>query len=203
MAAKDAGHGFRFSEYLSPADFGPKNGRQFIFSGVEVNTMDATALRNQLADKLVFVGANWHSSAYGTGPLADTHNSPGGVEPGLMLHANYVEAMLDRTGTFTPLSDTAAELLEVGLALILAMIGVLEIHTAWKWAAFGIGLVLSILFTYTLLQNLGLFLDFLIPLLMVICHTIGEELIKFWHEFQHLKHHAKLAGTLAAAGEKQ
>ena len=45
--------------------------------------------------------------------------------------------------------------------------------------------------TYTLLQNLGLFLDFLIPLLMIVFHTLGEELIKLWHEFQHLKQHAR------------
>jgi CHASE2 domain-containing sensor protein len=127
-----------------------------------------------LADKLVFVGAKWHANAYGTGPFVDVHNSPGGMEPGVMLHANYVEAMLDRTGTFTPVSDSTAELLEIGLALLLAMIGVLEIHTAWKWAAFVIGIVLSILFTYTLLQNLGLFLDFLIPMVMIIVHAIAE-----------------------------
>jgi hypothetical protein len=74
------------------------------------------------------------------------------------------------------------------LALVLAMIGVLEIHTAWKWAAFGIGLVLSILFTYVLLQNLGVFLDFAIPMLMIILHTVAEEALKLWHEFRHLKH---------------
>ncbi len=108
-----------------------------------------------------------------------------------MLHANYVEAMLDRTGTFTPVSDSTAEIIEIGLVVALALIGLLEIHTAWKWAAFGIGLILSLLLTYTLLQNLGLFLDFLIPLLMIVFHTLGEELIKIWHEFQHLKRHAR------------
>ena len=48
-------------------------------------------------------------------------------------------------------------------------------------------LILSLLLTYTLLQNLGLFLDFLIPLSMIVFHTLGEELIKLWHEFQNLK----------------
>jgi CHASE2 domain-containing sensor protein len=113
------------------------------------------------------------------------------MEPGVMLHANYVEAMLDRTGTFTPVSDSTAEMIEIGLVVALALIGLLEIHTAWKWAAFAIGLILSLLLTYTLLQNLGLFLDFLIPLLMIVFHPLGEELIKLWHEFQHLKRHAQ------------
>ena len=178
QAAAKTGQGFRFSEYLTEADFGTKNGRQFVFSGQQLRTMEMAALRDQLADRLVFVGAKWHANAYGVGPLVDVHNSPGGMEPGVMLHANYVEAMLDRTGTFTPISDSVAEILEIGLALGLAMIGVLEIHTAWKWAAFAIGIVLSILFTYSLLQNLGLFLDFLIPMIMIIVHAIAEEVIK-------------------------
>jgi len=162
--------------------------------------MATAALHDQLADKLVFVGANWHSYAYGKGPLVDQWDSPGGVQPGVMLWANFVEAMLDRTGTFTPVSDTTAELLEITLAIVLAMIGVLEIHTAWKWAAFGIGIVLSILFTYTLLQNLGLFLDFLIPMLMIVVHTIMEEAMKIWHESQHAKHDTKHRSGLEAAG---
>jgi CHASE2 domain-containing sensor protein len=189
-ATAKKGEGFRFSEYLTPDDFATKNGRQFIFSGQQLKTMDARTLRDQLADKLVFVGAHWHGDAYGTGQFVDMHNSPGGMEPGVMLHANYVEAILDRTGTFTPISNLTAELLEIGLALLLAMIGALEIHTAWKWAAFGIGIVLSILFTYTLLQNLGLFLDFFIPMLMIIAHAIAEEALKIWHEFRHLKRNA-------------
>jgi hypothetical protein len=78
-------------------------------------------------------------------------------------------------------------MIEIGLVLALALIGLLEIHTLWKWAAFAIGLVLSVLLTYTLLQDLGLFLDFLIPLMMIVFHTLGEELIKLWHEFQNLK----------------
>jgi CHASE2 domain-containing sensor protein len=191
-SSNDTGHGFRFSEYLDEADFDKQlNGRSFVFSGNQIMTTDVVAMRDQLTDKLVFVGAKWHANAYGVGPLVDQHNSPGGMEPGVMLWANYVEAMLDRTGTFAPLSDSVGEMLEVGLVLALAMVGLLEIHTLWKWAAFAIGLILSLLLTYTLLQNLGVFLDFLIPLLIIVFHTLGEELINFWHEFQHLKRHAK------------
>jgi hypothetical protein len=200
QAAAKTGESFRFSEYLTPDDFATKNKRQFIFSGQQLKTMDRSALSTQLADKLVFVGANWHSNAYGAGPYVDVHASPGGMEPGVMLHANYVEAMLDRTGTFAPISSTTAELIEIALALALAMIGVLEIHTAWKWAALVIGIVFSILFTYTLLQDLGLFLDFLFPMLMIVVHSIAEEILKVWHEFRHLKRNATHKPELEAAG---
>jgi len=200
QASANSDEGFRFSEYLTEAEFAPKNGPQFIFSGQQITAAKADALRQQLADKLIFVGASWHANAYGTGPLVDMWNSPGGMEPGVMLHANYVEAMLDRTGTFTGVSDSTAELIEIGLALVLAFIGVLEIHTAWKWAAFGIGIVLSILFTYTLLQNLGLFLDFAIPMLMILAHAIVEEGMKMMHELRHLKHNAVHKQEAVAAG---
>jgi CHASE2 domain-containing sensor protein len=195
-ASANTGQGFRFSEYLDEADFGPKNGRQFIFSGNQIMETDPAKLKHQLADKLVFVGAKWHADAYGVGPLVDQHNSPGGMEPGVMLHANYVEAILDRTGTFAPVSDSTAEIIEVGLVLALALVGLLEIHALWKWAALAIGLTLSLLLTYTLLQNLGLFLDFLVPLLIIVFHTLGEEVLGIWHEFrdlkrQHLKRHAE------------
>jgi CHASE2 domain-containing sensor protein len=190
-AAANTGQGFRFAEYLSEAEFAPKNGRQFVFSGNQIMKADPASLKDQLADKLVFVGAKWHANAYGVGPLVDQHNSPGGMEPGVMLHANYVEAMLDRTGTFAPVSDSTAEMIEIGLVLALALIGLMEIHALWKWAALAVGLILSLLLTYTLLQNLGLFLDFLIPLLIIVFHTLGEELIGIWHEFQHLKRHAR------------
>ena len=108
-ATVETGKGFRFSEYLTAADFGPRDGRQFVFSGEQLNQMTPEELRKQLADKLVFVGANWHVSAYGAGPMVDTHDSPGGEEPGVMLQANYVEAMLDRTGTFAPMADSTGE----------------------------------------------------------------------------------------------
>ena len=164
-------------------------------------------LRGQLADKLVFVGASWHENALGSVPCVDSpelcvdmHSSPGGMEPGVMLHANYVEAILDRTGTFAPISNTTAELIEIALALALAMIGVLEIHTAWKWAALAIGIVFSILFTYVLLQDLGLFLDFLFPTLMIVAHAIAEEVLKVWHEFRHLKRNASHKPELEVAG---
>jgi CHASE2 domain-containing sensor protein len=203
QAAARTGESFRFSEYLTPDDFAAKDKRQFIFSGQQLKTMEMAALRRQLADKLVFVGANWHSNAYGVGPFVDLHNSPGGMEPGVMLHANYVEAMLDRTGTFTPISSTTAELIEIALALALAMIGVLEIHTAWKWAALAIGVVFSILFTYVLLQDLGLFLDFLFPTLMIVVHAIAEELLKVWHEFRRLKQNANQKPESNVAGGEE
>jgi CHASE2 domain-containing sensor protein len=190
-AVDNEDHGFRFSQFLTPADFSPKAGRQFVFDGVAVQRMSDPALRAAVEDKTVIVGGHWHEFAYGTGPFVDTWLSPGGAEPGAMLHANYVEAMLNRSGTFTPISDMAAALLEWGLAFALATIVALDIHALWKWSAFILASVFSILLTYVLLQNLGLFLDFMIPLLMIVVHTIADEVLEMRHQVQHLKHQLK------------
>jgi CHASE2 domain-containing sensor protein len=184
VAGATGDQGFRFSQYLTEADFAPRDGRQFLFKGTDVRAMTPAQLHAQLGDRIVLIGAKWHANAYGSGPYVDTHASPGGSEPGVMLHANYVEAMLDRTGTFAPISDRTAEAIEIALALVLAIIGALEIHSGWKWGAFVGGTLFCVILTYFLLQNLGLFLDFAIPLFMLFAHTIMEKAIEIWTEWK-------------------
>ena len=191
----DQYRGFRFAQYLTPEDFAPKAGRKFIMNGVEVRQMDPLALRQAVADRIVIVGGNWSSDGYGLGDPVDSHNSPGGAEPGAMLHANYVEAELNETGTFTPLSDRTAEVLEWSLASLLALIAASELPGGWKGLSVALSFLVSAVLTYVLMQNLGLFLDFLIPFLMVVGHTFTEEILEMRQELRHAKHklreHAK------------
>jgi hypothetical protein len=185
---KDEDKGYRFGQYLTPQDFSTRHGRQFIFNGVEVEHMSRMQLRQALADKTVIVGGHWRSDAYGVGEYVDMWPSPGGMESGAMLHANYVEAMRDPMSTFTPISDRAAELLEWGMALALALLGAMEVHAGWKWGGFVLSCTASVLLTYVLLQNLGLFLDFFIPILMIVVHTMAERLLEMRRELHHMKH---------------
>ena len=185
---KDENRGYRFGQYLTPEDFSTRDGRQFIFNALELEHMGQLQLRQALADKTVIVGGHWHSDANGVGRYVDMWRSPGGMESGAMLHANYVEAMRDPMSTFTPISDRAAEMLEWGLALVLALLGALEVHAGWKWGGFVLSCTASVLLTYVLLQNLGLFLDFFIPILMIVVHTMAEELLEMRRELHHVKH---------------
>ena len=180
--------GYRFAQFLTPEDFSTRDGHQFIFSGVEIQKMSSTELRQALADKTVIVGGHVHEDAYGLGGYMDMHDSPGGYEPGAMLHANFVEAMRDPMSTFTPISDHTAEGIEWCLALALALLGSMEIHAGWKWVGFASSCLFSILMTYFLLQNLGLFLDFIIPFLMIVIHTFTEHLLEMRRELHHTKH---------------
>ncbi len=185
---KDEDRGFRFGQYLTPEDFNPKSGRKFILNGVAVRQMDALALRQEVADRIVIVGGYWSQDGYALGDPVDMHNSPGGMEPGAMLHANYVEAELNQSSTFTPISDRTAEALEWSLASLLALIAASELSGGWKGASVALSFLVSAVLTYVLMQNLGLFLDFLIPFLMVVGHTFTEELLEMRHELQHAKH---------------
>lgn len=188
---KEKDKGFRFAQYLTPEDFHPKAGRKFIFNGVAVRQMDDVALRQAVADKIVILGGAWSSYGYGLGQPIDQLNSPGGVEPGAMLHANYVEAELNQNSTFTPISDHMAEVLEWSLALLLAIIAASEVPGAWKAWSVVLSFLLSAVLTYVLMQNLGLFLDFLVPFVMVVGHTLTEELLEMRHELQHAKRKLK------------
>jgi CHASE2 domain-containing sensor protein len=188
---KDEDKGFRFAQYLTRQDFDPRSGRTFILNGVAVRQMDSVKLRQAVADKIVIVGGNWSSYGYGLGAAVDEHNSPGGLQPGAMLHANYVEAELNQSSTFTPISDRTAEILEWSLALLLALISASELPGGWKGATVTLSFVLSAILTYVLMQNLGLFLDFLIPFLIVVGHTFTEELLEMRNELQHARHKLK------------
>ena len=179
--------GFRFGNYLTPEDFNPKAGKRFVYNGKAVSGMNTTELRQALADKVVVVGGDYSGFAYGEGRHVDMHNSPGGEEPGAMLHANYVEAELNQESTFTPISDNTAEYLEWALAFILALIAALNVPAAWKWGSVGICFVFSVLLTYVLMQNLGLFLDFFVPFLMIVVHTVTEEILEMRRELKHAK----------------
>lgn len=183
----DSDRGFRFGNYLTPKDFSPIDGRQFVFNGKAVESMSLAALRDAIADRIVIVGGSYSSSAYGVGDYVDTHDSPGGVESGAMLHANYVEAELNQDSTFTPISDNTAELLEWVLAFLLALIGSLEIPGIWKWGSVFSAFAFSLLLTYVLMQNVGFFLDFFIPFLMIVIHTVTEEMLEVRHELKHAK----------------
>jgi hypothetical protein len=179
--------GFRFGQFLTQEDFSPKQGRQFVFNGEAIETMDANALRQAVADREVIIGEHWHWLAQGIGSYVDMHATPGGIEPGSMRLANYVEAMRDETGSFIGISDETAEILEWILACCLALLWALEIRTLWKWLCLLLGCFLSLLMSFFLLQNLGLFLDFFIPIVIIVVHTVAEHLMEMRRELQHAR----------------
>jgi hypothetical protein len=182
--------GFRFARFLSEEDFRARDGQTFVFNWAALKKADLNTVRRDLADRTVLVGGHWHSVAFGQGPEVDRFNSPAGPIAGTLLHANYIEALDGERGSFAPLSDAAAESIEFLMVILLAVVDALDIHAIWKWGAFLSCCAISVALTYVLLENLGIFLDFLVPFLILIGHTMVEKFMTMRDELHHLKQSA-------------
>jgi CHASE2 domain-containing sensor protein len=168
---------FPYSQFMPLASFqaGP---HRTLWTGRDILNTDPRDLTAQLFNRIVLIGAGWHSLAYGQGPWADSHLTPSGQLPGVLVHANYMEAVL-QNGTAKPFPESVAVALEVLLVLLLSVFGMLEIHWAWKWSAVLLSSVGVIVFSYLLLHTFGIMLDFFFPLIFVGVHSLYEH-IREW-----------------------
>ncbi|HWN10720.1 MAG TPA: CHASE2 domain-containing protein [Pyrinomonadaceae bacterium] len=128
----------------------------------------------KLRDNIVIVGGGWSRLAYQRGPKIDTHLTPVGPLPGALVHANFVEALLDRR-TAPAWSERALLVFEVVLALAVAIIFALIMRFWVKLLALVILCLGLIAFSYLSWLNLGLFYDFFVPLLLVVGHATYEQ----------------------------
>ena len=132
----------------------------------------------KLAGNVVLIGGTWHQQGYQEGRQVDLHPTPVGEIGGVVVHANYVEALLSHL-TIKPLGKTRSLIIEILLSYLIAVI------FAWDMSplrqAVSAGLVFLSLFTMSLFawQNLGLFFDFSIPLILLGGHTIFEK-VREW-----------------------
>jgi len=166
-----------FASYMTERDFAgttPEDAKLFSSSAI-LNT-DPAVLRKNLGARIVIVGGAWSSLAYGTGKRVDTHPSPAGTMPGVFLHANYVEAILnDRT--YRPLSENLVMALEIALVLGVAVILALNMGTQRKFALVSAVCVGFVFVSYFFLQNLGMFFDFFVPVAVLSGHLAVEKVM--------------------------
>jgi CHASE2 domain-containing sensor protein len=148
-------------------------------SARDVLNKDASALA-ALAHRLVIIGAHWHTGAVGRGPFVDLHPSPNGDMPGVALHANYVEAILDSRlhGGWNPIASRVIEL--VG-ALLVIMIFALDVNPFTKALAVGATALMLFVVSVVSLLLLGLIFEFFVPVVTAIGHGILER-IKEWRD---------------------
>jgi len=136
---------------------------------------DAKELQEDMAFKIVIIGGAWHQFGRNQGPEYDSHATPVGEVHGAFVHANYVEALLD-SRTYKPMRQSLATGIEVVFAVILAVS--LSLNTGLG-AKLGIVVLLSagiLGISYLSWQNLGLFFDFLVPVVLLGAHVVGEKL---------------------------
>ena len=125
----------------------------------------------------VLVGGEWSSQAAGRGPLIDLHNSPVGFIPGLFLHANFVEAILDDR-TFAPAPGWALHAIEVVFGIISGGVFAVLFHARAKMAGFMILVLTAFFAQWVLLHQLGMYFDALFPVAGLAIHSICERLFE-------------------------
>jgi len=134
--------------------------------------------RRKLENKIVLVGGSWSEFAFGRGTPVDLWSTPVGQIPGVLLHANYVEALLDGR-TYRPLPELAMESLEIALLLLCLLAFELELSAGRKTRVVGALLLCLILIGYIAFQNLGLVFDVFLPFLFLLGHALFEQILEW------------------------
>ena len=155
-----------YGSYLTAADFP-------VYSASALLAGDPAAVSG-VHHRIVILGAAWSRLAFGRGPRIDTHVTPVGPMPGALVHANFVEALLDRR-TAPAWSESALMAFDAGLAFAVAIIFALIERLRWKLAALLALCAAVVTFSVLSWLNLGLFYDFFIPVVLVIGHAFYEE----------------------------
>jgi len=162
---------FPYGDYLEPGKF-PQ------LSASSVMSIDNSLLRENVAGKLVLIGSNWHRLAWGTGPLNDSHLTPVGSISGVFVHANYAEAILETDYHRQP-PDWFADAVEGLVLLSMAVLFAGKMNSWKKMAVVVSATFLFITLGYMLLQNLGIYFDFLIPLVFLMLHVLADKVLEW------------------------
>lgn len=133
---------------------------------------DLSALDGQT----VIVGADWSSLAADRGDLIDVHSTPVGPMIGALIHANFVEALLD-SRTFRGTSPRLVRGAELVFGFIAAIVFALAKRLWTKLAAVVVLLLLLLLIQWSALHLIGVFFDGFIPLLALLLHSFYERLV--------------------------
>lgn len=126
--------------------------------------------RAVFAGQIVIIGGSWHESAVGRGSQVDLHETPIGMLSGSMIHANYIEALLDGR-VYSPTSEWVVLAMEALLSLGVA------ICVLGRSPIIGVfGTIAAACFiSYVAFVNFGIVFDFLVPLVIVIGHTYLQQ----------------------------
>lgn len=134
-----------------------------------------------LANRVVMISGDWHSLGPNRGPVVNSYETPVGVLPGVIIHANYFEALWDAR-FYRVWEGWYTRILEFLLALLVAMPFAMKITPKLKKLTVVVAPYLLIfVISYVSLINFGWFFDPVIPVLSVTAHGILETVLH-WKE---------------------
>lgn len=148
-----------------------------IYTATEVleNVKDAKGnlVRLQLQGKIVIVAGHWHQFARDRGQFVDMHETPLDLMSGGLIHANFVEALLQNRIAL-PVPEWFPALLEV-LVAVLAAAALALTGGFWpKCLLLGVITLFLLSIQFVTLNVLGVFLDGGVLLVGVWLHSLGE-----------------------------
>lgn len=161
-AEEKRGEALPYGTFIHPEKF-------TTLSSAEALSLDAETLKSRMSCDIVLIGGTWHRDAYGQGPQADAILTPAGEIAGVFAHANFIEALLD-SRTFKPLAEWQKILLGVFLSVLVAITTASPWHPVIRFAIVIAIAVLPLLISYFFRQNLGIFFDFFLPVIMLLAH---------------------------------
>ena len=124
---------------------------------------------------MVFVGAKLAQVGLENGAIDYFHATPVGPISGVFVHANYAEALLGGN-YYWPAHELFAYALEILVLLSMAILFAIDMNAWYKMAIVLLASVLFISVGYVLLQNLGIYFDFLIPLVFLLAHASLDQI---------------------------
>jgi CHASE2 domain-containing sensor protein len=119
--------------------------------------------------RIVLIGGTWHTS---DGTLIESFPSPVGSVPGLYLHANYIESLLDNR-----FKQSVPRWLAVILDFFLSMLMYLSFNSVTqtsKRLGVLVAFLLPLTAAYFLFANAGRYLDFMIPLSLCFIDLVRQ-----------------------------
>lgn len=130
-----------------------------------------------LKNRVVVVGGRWHRDAYGRGELIDQHLTPVGMLSGVLVHANYIEALLTQR-TFSPsyhwVHYAADALVGISLAAIF-----IAVRSKWKVLYLIVLAVIVALSSVVAFQNLGTIFDGVPVVVLLGAHAAYETILEW------------------------
>jgi CHASE2 domain-containing sensor protein len=144
----------------------------------------------RMRSRVVIICGMWHQDAYNEGFWVDRHSTPVGRIAGAFVHANYAEAL--RIGRYyQPVPEWVVIMIEVGIIFGAALVLTSrKIKPLKKYAVTALLLVGPAFAGYVFIQNLGVFFEFLLPLIVIIGHLAGDKILEWRRlagEYEELK----------------
>ena len=174
------GSNIRYGNYISEAKLrDPKVAALFSATAVmgkgKKEAIDAVKTALSVRPTAVIVGANWSTYAINRGPPADWHKTPVGPIVGALLHANFVEAILD-SRLYGFVSERMLQATEIAFSIIVAVALALAATVGEKILYFLACCLLLLIIQWAALHGFAVFFDAYVPLLGLGLHSILERL---------------------------